>query len=163
MNPFIQIKCETKITKEKLISEDQFVCDNHQYSAIVCGFQNFKEAMVLNQRARKIGASFYCLNSSGLQGFFFADVGQKLEFSHLNKLTNLEEQHCIDNSMALSDYLQTLLSPTHKFNWNRREAARPYKHLLLSIGAQYLKELDANASTDMLSLASSKGVNYNSD
>lgn len=76
----------------------------------------------------------------------------------------MEDEHCITNSMSLSTYMETLISPAHKLNWSRREAAKPSKYLLLSILAQQLKEQEApHATADMLTLAANKGITYKSD
>ena len=80
------------------------------------------------------------MNSSGLYGFFYVDVGQKLSFTHLNEKINQEESHTIDDSIAFSDFLTTFTSTDQKLKWKAREVNKPFKFLVLSIVAQSMKE-----------------------
>ncbi len=47
----------------------------HRYSAVIYGFRSFKESADINNTCRAMNIPFYALNTSGLFGFFFIDVG----------------------------------------------------------------------------------------
>jgi len=48
---------------------------NSKYSAVIYGFRSFTEAIAINKACREFNIPFYLLNSSGLYGFFYIDVG----------------------------------------------------------------------------------------
>lgn len=85
MNPFINVTILQKTINIHGFEDNSECVLNENYSAIVYGFRNFSEAFKLNQIARKNnGIPFYCLNSSGLFGFFYADLGPELIFRYTN-------------------------------------------------------------------------------
>ena len=84
MNPFAKVECDKMDSVESLIKE-QKPLDN--YSAIVYGLRTFSEAIGLNNLAKKKNIPFYCLNSSGPYGFFYADIGKNVEFTAKNMST----------------------------------------------------------------------------
>jgi molybdopterin/thiamine biosynthesis adenylyltransferase len=42
---------------------------------VIYGFRSFKEAVLLNKSCRHHNIPFYVLNTSGLFGFFYIDIG----------------------------------------------------------------------------------------
>lgn len=48
---------------------------------------------------------FYMVNSSGLFGFFFIDVGKELTFSTHRKATDSDETYTITDSKTFSNYM----------------------------------------------------------
>lgn len=91
MNPFASVTQSTLTNFEEHLS-------NTKYSAVVYGFRSFKEAIELNNSCRNFNIPFYLLNSSGLFGFFFIDVGKDLTFMYHKKSTEMDETHTITNS-----------------------------------------------------------------
>jgi hypothetical protein len=85
---------------------------------------------------------FYCLNSSGLFGFFYADLGPYMPFQYKNP-KNLQEtlEKEITDSKPLSQFLNHFTNtedPSLKLKWGRK--IKGTKFLLLSILSQYIKE-----------------------
>jgi molybdopterin/thiamine biosynthesis adenylyltransferase len=78
---------------------------NSKFSAVVYGLDNFKKAMEINEHCRNLNIPFYLLNTSGLFGFFFIDIGRELTFSHHRKATDTEEIHTIKDSRTLQEYM----------------------------------------------------------
>ena len=78
MNPFAKVEADSTMSIEDLLSGKKSL---QRYAAVVYGFRNFKEAEEINEIARKLNIPFYCLNSSGLCGFFYVDLGTELQFS----------------------------------------------------------------------------------
>ena len=136
MNPFVKVSAASNGESVNTILEANSLGDK-QYAAIVYCFKSFTEAQALNDLARKHDIPFYCLNSSGLYGFFFADVGKECKFNHLRKETQIEEEHVITDSQTFKEYLTSLANLSTKLSWNRREFIKPTKFLLLSILAKY--------------------------
>ena len=87
MNPFVKIEFDDETTIESELTNPDAV----QLSAVVYGITSWTEASKLNSMTRKLkrknGASpaFYCLNSSGLFGFCFADLGPILSFGEKSR------------------------------------------------------------------------------
>jgi hypothetical protein len=76
------------------------------FSIIVYGFRNFKEAIILNQIARESeNIPFYCLNSSGLQGFFYADVGLNIKYTSDKNNEKVEKEYTSTDSKTIEEYL----------------------------------------------------------
>jgi len=74
MNPFAKIEFTDNFASVE--SLNKFVADNsNSFSAIVSGFRSWEEACMLNAVARERGLPFYCLKSSGLFAFAYADLG----------------------------------------------------------------------------------------
>lgn len=73
MNPFAKVEFTQDLNLEKLLN-DQLV-QISEFSAIAYCQRTFREAIQINVSARKFNVPFYCLNSSGLYGYFFIDVG----------------------------------------------------------------------------------------
>lgn len=165
MNPFVSIYHDVKVTQKQIVSNEHTL-DVKKYSAIVQGFTSFEDAQILNNLARKLNVPFYCLNSSGLFGFYFADVGPELDFTHFNKSKDLEELHKITTSQNLSTYLSVFYSTKHTLNWNKRSMKKPHKFLFLSVLAQSMREQepDINESellTKIIQLVKEKGLPEN--
>lgn len=136
MNPFVKVE----FNPQKHMGAEQ-LNETNGYSAMVYGFRSFEEAIQMNEVARQNGnVPFYCLNSSGLQGFFYADLGTTMTFKHTNPESKIEQEHIIYNSKTMQAYFNQFLDHTQKFAWTRRDIVKPHKFLLLSIVAQYLKE-----------------------
>ena len=59
-------------------------------SAVVYGMSSWQEAKRINKLARGSEGStaFYCVNSSGLIGFCFADLGPSLSFQEASRDPN---------------------------------------------------------------------------
>ncbi len=97
MNPFAHIQvCKVDNLEETLGAT--------RYSAVIYGFRSFKEALNISNACRKQNIPFYLLNTSGLFGFFFIDVGSDLTFTYHKKATESEETQTIRDSRTLEQY-----------------------------------------------------------
>lgn len=87
MNPFAQIEFADKATVESELAS----ADAAKLSAVVYGIASWGEAVKINELTRQLrrlnGSSpaFYCVNSSGLFGFCFADLGPMLSFGQKSR------------------------------------------------------------------------------
>lgn len=137
MNPFVSVDvCTPDNLKETILTG--------KYSAFVYGFKSFQEAMTLNAICREARVPFYLLNSSGLFGFFFIDLGPELTFTYHKKATETEETQTIKDSITIEDYMRQFKSESEggkaKLEWNKRTVMRNDKYLMLSIAAKFLQE-----------------------
>jgi len=93
MNPFAKLD-KFSLTYNNILDLRAKLNDfikNDKYSVVVCPIMNsfFEAAFEINDVSREHGLPFYALNSSGLQGFFFADLGtDKFNFQHVKKSKN---------------------------------------------------------------------------
>ena len=94
MNPFASVQVCTVESLEDTIQLSR-------YSAVIYGFRTFKEAVLINRICRQQNVPFYLLNTSGLFGFFYIDVGQDLTFVHHKKQTETDENHIIKDSRTI--------------------------------------------------------------
>lgn len=72
---------EVKTKLLEFIKEDK-------YTAVVCPIDDssIELALEINSITRDLGLPFYSPNSTGLQGFFYADLGKdKFEYSYIKK------------------------------------------------------------------------------
>ena len=148
MNPFAKIDCEQSISLQSII-ESQTLPKDYLFSAVVYGFRTFKEATILNSLCREQGMPYYCLNSSGLFGFFFADLGSlPFRFNHKSKASNEDEVHSIENSQSMQKILDDFMNTDKKLSWNKRQLNKSTKYLLLSLLIKYKEEIDQKMSLD---------------
>jgi len=90
MNPFSKLNCFTiKVEKveEVLVKLQEFLKED-KYTAVVCPIDStsFELAITVNTVTREMALPFYSPNSTGLQGFFFADLGKnKFDYSYVKK------------------------------------------------------------------------------
>jgi hypothetical protein len=77
MNPYAKVEFEPTTKFDDILSKKKSL---NGYSIVVYGFRNFKDAIEINKIAREESNNipFYCLNSSGLQGFFYVDIGSNV-------------------------------------------------------------------------------------
>lgn len=119
---------------------------NDKYSVVVCPLTNkfFEVAFEINDVSRQLGLPFYALNSSGLQGFFFADLGtENFNFQHVKKSKEddkADEQllSSKDGSITLRQYVDSFIKDDKKLSWKKREVMKPHKLVLLCFAAQAL-------------------------
>lgn len=78
MNPFAQVNVASV---DNLLGHLQL----HRYSAVIYGFRTFKEAVDLNSTCKHYNVPFYVLNTSGLFGFFYIDIGNDVTYIKHNK------------------------------------------------------------------------------
>ena len=135
MNPYAQITVSDVISLEEHLR-------NSKYSAVVYGHQSFKQAVEVNNLCRSLNIPFYLLNTSGLFGFFYIDVGRELTFTHHRKATDTEEVHTIKDSRPLSEYMSQFQGQSSKLKWNKRLIFKNDKYLTLAIASLYLSELN---------------------
>ena len=100
MNPYASVKAVSLST-----SLSDYLSSSSAYSALVYGFRSFRECVELNNTCRTLNIPFYMLNSSGLFGFLFIDVGRELTFTVHKKATDSEEQHVIRESKTFEEYM----------------------------------------------------------
>lgn len=106
MNPFCKVEFSEVGNIRAMIEA------NKKISAIVYGLtgQNLKDAIEMNNVAREHGLPFYCLNSSGLSAFIFADLGlDKFEFQYKKKDAEGNETQMISDvkgSKTLEQYFK---------------------------------------------------------
>ena len=86
-----------------------------KYSAIIYAMtKSFKEAIEVNEVTRSLQLPFYCLNASGLNAFFFADLASdKFEFTHKKKDADGNENQLIgatEGSITLKKFIERLLN-----------------------------------------------------
>ena len=98
MNPFASVQ-------EKEGDSIDSILSTGNYSALVYGFSSFKEAINLNQLTRAHNIPFYLVNSSGLFGFFYIDLGKELAFSYRKKGQDEDEIDKVTDSKTLKEYL----------------------------------------------------------
>ena len=91
MNPFANIFVNVVDNLENTLT-------SHKYSAVIYGFRTFKEAVLINDTCRQMNVPFYALNTSGLFGFFYIDVGKEMTFVHHRKATDTDETYTITDS-----------------------------------------------------------------
>eukprot|EP00347_Sterkiella_histriomuscorum_P008263 403345750 len=159
MNPFVKITFETKLNQSDLL-KDGFLClvqnssPSHQlqqksFSAVIQGFSSFQDAETMNNYCRDSTIPFYVLNSSGLNGFFFADLGKSFEFSYRRgqKDAQTDQSEIVQSSLSLQSFLQSFASSEEKIQWNRRQSKNTQKFAFLAFLAQALKEKHLNSTT----------------
>ena len=75
--------------------------------------QSFKEVTEINEVARELQLPFYCLNSSGLSAFIFADLAtEKFEFTHKKKDADGNETQAVsssEGSLSFNSFFRKLL------------------------------------------------------
>lgn len=100
MNPFANVELVSQEGIEEKVKSGG-------YTLFIYGFRTFAEAIRLNNLCREACLPFYALNTSGLFGFYYADVGKQLTFTHQKKKEGIDvtEEHTIANSKTLEDYL----------------------------------------------------------
>lgn len=100
------------------------------------------------------------LNTSGLFGFFYIDVGKKLTFVTHKKSTDTDEVFTIIESQTLEQYLARFKADAGPLNWNKRHIFRNDKYLLLAIAAKHLTEESPESSlmTKVHELIEAKGL-----
>lgn len=83
MNPFAKIEFDSGSTVESELAQSNL-------SAVVYGMSSWSEAKRINNltRATEAPMAFYCVNSSGLVGFCFADLGASLSFKQASRDPN---------------------------------------------------------------------------
>lgn len=140
MNPFASITTTAEGTSIATLMEAG------KYSALVSGFSTFKESIELNTLSRAKEIPFYTLNTSGLYGFFYCDVGSELTFTHHKKATDTDEQFTIKESKTMSQWLNDFTNET-PFKWRPKAINKSDKYLLLAILSQYVKEASPPDST----------------
>lgn len=86
MNPFSQISYGELDVDAAGANLDEYL-KSKKFSAVIYGLtSSFKEAIKVNEATRKLQIPFYCINASGLNAFFFADLAtDKFEFTHKKK------------------------------------------------------------------------------
>ena len=83
MNPFVKIEFDEK--DDKLQNQVSQSLNNESVAACVCGYTTLSQVKELNDQVRVIGqVAFYCVNSSGLYGFCYADIGPDFEYQYAN-------------------------------------------------------------------------------
>ena len=132
MNPFANVF----IT---MVDNLENTLDSQNYSAVIYGFRTFKEAVLINNTCRKIGVPFYCLNTSGLFGFFYIDIGKEMTFIHHRKATDTDETHTITDSKTLEQYFSQFTDES-KLTWNKRAIFKNDKFITLLLAHRYLQE-----------------------
>lgn len=106
-------------------------------------------ARKLNEQVRTLtngATTFYCVNSSGLYGFAFADLGLNFEYQHASSDPEKKDQMLIEritDSVSLNDFFVTLLDQSKTLTWKKR-ARNSTKMLLSAFTCQYLKEADSS-------------------
>lgn len=142
MNPFAQVTVSDADSLESHLK-------NSKYSAVVYGLDNFKKALEMNNYCRALNIPFYLLNTSGLFGFFFIDIGQELIFTYHRKATDIEEIHTIKDSRTLQEYMSMFQgNSSAKLQWNRRLIFKNDKYLTLAIASLYKLELTDRKVSD---------------
>ena len=116
---------------------------------MIYGFRSFKEAVLLNKSCRHHSIPFYVLNTSGLFGFFYIDIGKELTFMHHRKTTDTEETHTIRDSKTLEEYFGRFADES-KLTWNKRLICRNDKFVTLALAHQYLQEFGFDISLPQL-------------
>lgn len=129
-----------------------------RYSAFVYGLRTFSEGIALSECCREANIPFYMLNTSGLHGFFFIDIGRELTFLHHRKDTQTDESQTITSSRTLKDCLTDFLSKP--LPWRRREIHKNDKYLLSAILSKYTQEESSQGNLQSLvtAFAESKGL-----
>lgn len=79
------------------------------------------------------------VNSSGLFGFFFIDVGKELTFTTHRKATDSEETYTITESKTFSSYMSQFTDAS-KLPWNRRLVNKNDKYLTLTLASLFIQE-----------------------
>lgn len=143
MNPFSKI-----LFQETSISDLKNVLSSGKYSAVVYGIQSsFEEAIQVNELTREFKIPFYCINSSGLNGFIFSDLAdEKFEFSHTKKDSEGNEVQQIESvcgSVSLKQYFANFVAGNLKTQWKKRDVLKPHKLFLLSIIDLHLKQTES--------------------
>ena len=99
MNPFASVTCcDYSSLNEAIIAGT--------YSAVVSGFNSFKEGIELNTLCRQSNTPFYILNTSGLFGFFYIDLGSDFTFTHKRKDAEVDETFTINDSKSFYLYME---------------------------------------------------------
>jgi molybdopterin/thiamine biosynthesis adenylyltransferase len=134
MNPFASVmESQDEESFSTLLSSNTF-------SAVVCGFNTFKEAIKVNKACRGTDTPFYTLNSSGLYGFFYIDLGSSFKFSYTKKATETEKTEIITESKTVERYLEPFSEAqiSEPLSWNKRTIFRHDKYLFLAIAAKFI-------------------------
>ena len=148
MNPFAQVQVSLVENLDETLSLRTF-------SAVIYGFRSFKEAVLLNKSCRHHSIPFYVLNTSGLFGFFYIDIGKELTFMHHRKATDTDETHTIRDSLTLEEYFGRFIDET-KLTWNKRLIFRNDKFVTLALAHRYLEEFGFDIS--LPNLINTKGL-----
>ena len=149
MNPFSKLGCH-ELTVDSLPSLKTELTDflkKDKYTAVVCPFEknSMQFAMAVNEVTREMEVPFYAPNSTGLQAFFYADLGkEKFDFTHVQKKGKADDAEGVieetlmaskEGSLTLKTFLDKFLDPKDHLSWKKREVARAHKILLLCIAA----------------------------
>lgn len=129
-----------------------------KYTAVVCPFDSasVELAISVNVVTREVGLPFYSPNSTGLHGFFFADLGkEKFEYSYVKKSKvegQADEQimSATEGSRTLKEFFDEFTDPKKKVSWKKREVSKNHKLVLLSLMAQYLKHVSGAQDSSSL-------------
>ena len=155
MNTFVKIEFDE--SKNEVSLEDQVEkclekSDRDLFvSVVICGFKSWESARKLNDQVRTLTngtTAFYCVNSSGLYGFAFADLGSNFEYQHASSDPEKKDQMLIErisDSVSMEQFFIAFLDESKPLTWKKR-ARNSTKMLFSAFICQYLKE--ANASND---------------
>ncbi len=99
MNPFAHLNVSSVDNLEEHLKLQN-------YSAVIYGFKSFKEAGEINKTCRHFNVPFYVLNTSGLFGFFYIDIGQNVTYIKRSKETDADQEILIQDSKSLEDYFK---------------------------------------------------------
>jgi len=123
-----------------------------KYSAIIYAVtKSFKEAIEVNEVTRDLQLPFYCLNASGTNAFFFADLAtDKFEFTHKKKDAEGNENQTIgaaEGSITFKKFIDRLLNSSKdtKLTWKKRELLKEHKLQLLALVPHIIKDLGPSA------------------
>ena len=98
------------------------------------------------------------VNSSGLFGFFFIDVGKELSFTTHRKATDSEETYTITESKTFSNYMSQF-TDSSKLSWNRRLVNKNDKYLTLTFASLFIHEKEGGELSEIISkLVKAKGL-----
>ena len=111
MNPFVELEFHSSpTTLAELLS--LAATKGRSISAVIQGFDTWENAIELNRqvRASESSLAFYSVNSSGLYGFAYADLGSSLTYQYTVKgpdtdPNNSMETATVVDSQSLQDFL----------------------------------------------------------
>jgi hypothetical protein len=105
-----------------------------KYSAVIYGLKkSFKEAIEVNEVTREHQLPFYCINASGLNAFFFADLATpKFDFTYKKKDADGNETQAVassEGSVSFKSFIDKLMDSMkgNKLNWKKRDLLKPHK------------------------------------
>ena len=140
MNPFVKIEFaadQSAVDLEQQVERSLKQSEEGPFiSVVICGFKTWDLARKLNEQVRTLtngATAFYCVNSSGMYGFAFADLGLNFEYQHANSDPGKKDQMLIEriaDSATLTDFFATLLDQSKPLAWKKR--ARNSTKMLLS-------------------------------